>query len=270
MSMIFPGMDPYLEHPAGWQGVHNSMVVYIRDQLQPQLLPRFVASLEARVFVETPSRDDPLPDVFSMQRRRQSGGGATAVSEAPAPKRVHAYPREMNEAYVEILDRQSGQAVVAVIELVSPTNKYAGTGRKAYLDKQEQVLKSTAHLVEIDLLRNGPSVVAVPEYVARAEDDYDYLVSVNRAEGLRENYDIYPIHLRDRLPVIGIPLAEGVADARLDLQAVMERTWETGAYDGYVRYDLPCRPPLAPDDQAWADALIRAADIAQSKPQVSS
>ena len=71
MSMIFPGMDPYLEEPAGWQGVHNAMVVYIRDQLQPQLLPRFVAALEARVFVESPSRDDRLPDVFVMKRRRR-------------------------------------------------------------------------------------------------------------------------------------------------------------------------------------------------------
>jgi hypothetical protein len=138
------------------------------------------------------------------------------------------------------------------------------------LDKQEQVLASTAHLIEIDLLRNGPSVVAVPEFLARAEDDYDYLVCVNRAEGLRGDYDIYPIGLRARLPVVGIPLADGVDDARLDLQAVMEKAWEAGGYDGFIRYDLPCRPPLDPEDQAWADGLIRAAGVVQSNPQASS
>ena len=48
------------------------------------------------------------------------------------------------------------------------------------------------------------------------------------------------------------------------------RAWEAGAYDAIVRYDLPCRPPLDPEDQAWADELIRAAGVAQSSPQVSS
>jgi hypothetical protein len=32
MSMIFPGMDPYLEHPQRWIGVHSRLVVYIADQ----------------------------------------------------------------------------------------------------------------------------------------------------------------------------------------------------------------------------------------------
>ena len=32
--MIFPGMDPYLEDPRVWPGVHSRMVVYIADHLQ--------------------------------------------------------------------------------------------------------------------------------------------------------------------------------------------------------------------------------------------
>jgi hypothetical protein len=267
--MIFPGMDPYLEHPSIWQGVHNSLVVYVRDQLQPQLLPRFVATIEARVFVQAPSSEDRLPDVFVLRRHRPSNATATAVREAPAPRLVRALPTELTESYIEIRDRQSGQALVTVIEIVSPTNKYAGTGRRAYLEKQLQVLSSTAHLVEIDLLRTGPSVVAVPEYVARGDGDYDYLISVNRAAETREEFEIYQVELRQRLPVVGIPLTEGFPDARLELQAVMERAWAAGAYDGYVRYDLPCRPPLDPEDQAWADALIHSAG-AQSSPQPSS
>jgi hypothetical protein len=87
---------------------------------------------------------------------------------------------------------------------------------------------------------------------------------------LRENYDIYPIGLRAPLPVVGIPLADGVDDARLNLQAVLEKTLEAGAYDAFVRYDLPCRPPLDPEDQAWADGLIRAAGVVQNNPQASS
>jgi hypothetical protein len=35
MATVFPGMDPYLEDPQIWPGVHSALVVYIRDQLQP-------------------------------------------------------------------------------------------------------------------------------------------------------------------------------------------------------------------------------------------
>ena len=33
----FPGMDPYLEHPALWPGVHQSLITYLRDALVPDL-----------------------------------------------------------------------------------------------------------------------------------------------------------------------------------------------------------------------------------------
>ncbi len=67
------------------------------------------------------------------------------------------------ELYIEILDRESGMRVVTVIELVSPSNKYAGPGRDKYVAKQQEVLQSDSNLVEIDLLRFGPHVLAVPE-----------------------------------------------------------------------------------------------------------
>jgi hypothetical protein len=35
MSMIFPGMDPYLEEPLLWPDVHASFIVYLREHLRP-------------------------------------------------------------------------------------------------------------------------------------------------------------------------------------------------------------------------------------------
>ncbi len=49
MAMIFPGMDPYLEHPVLWPGVHNTLIVYFAEQLAPLLRPRYAASVEQRV-----------------------------------------------------------------------------------------------------------------------------------------------------------------------------------------------------------------------------
>ena len=33
MSMVFPGMDPYLESTTLWPGLHAALIVYLRDPL---------------------------------------------------------------------------------------------------------------------------------------------------------------------------------------------------------------------------------------------
>jgi hypothetical protein len=70
---------------------------------------------------------------------------------------------------------------------------------------------------------------------------------------------VYPRQLRQRLPRIGVPLADGDPDAVLDVQAVLAQTYEAGSYRERLRYDRPCVPSLPAEDQAWADELIRTA-----------
>jgi len=257
MAMIFPGMDPYLEEPQLWQGLHSALIVYIRDHLQPSLRPRYLAVIEERVFVEGPDREI-IPDTWIRRNRPQAEGGVT-VADADAPDLVRVPALEIHETYLQILDRQSGQQVVTVLELVSPTNKYQGPGRVSYVDKQREVLGSQAHLVEIDLLRNGPHVMAVPERVARGRGPYDYLCCVNRALGRREEYELYRRGLPERLPRIRIPLASSDPDVVLDVQAVLAEAYDRGSYADRIDYSQPCRPTLPAADQAWADERIREA-----------
>ena len=258
MALIFPGMDPYLENPAIWPGVQSAMAVYLRDQLQPRLQPRYVASLEERVFIEDTTRVM-RPDVLIKRKRPPQPQGGVAVLEGDAPELVRVADQEIHESFVAILDRATGQRVVAVIELVSPTNKFAGPGRDAYVTKQHEVLSSQAHLVEIDLLRTGPHVLTVQEWAVRDLGPYDYLVCVNRARATRNEYEVYRRGLRDRLPRIHVPLADDDPDAILDLQSVLAQTYEAGLYRELLSYDQPCVPPLSPEDQTWANEVIRAA-----------
>lgn len=60
--MIFPGMDPYLEHPQYWSGAHSSLIFLMLEQLQPLLLPQYVASIEERGYVEGADRNV-VPDL---------------------------------------------------------------------------------------------------------------------------------------------------------------------------------------------------------------
>ena len=260
MSLIFPGMDPYLENPKRWSDVHAAFIVYLREVLHPLIRPRYIASIEQRVFVEGPDRQV-VPDVH-LTRHRPEAHASSAVAvleEEDVAVEVVIPSLEIRETYIALLDRESGDRIVTVIELVSPTNKYAGPGRVSYQGKQAEVLASDAHLVEIDLLRNGPHVLAVAEWASRGRGDYDYLIGVNRAMGDRSRYSIYPRILRHRLPRVRIPLAGDDPDAVLDLQAVLAMTYERGGYRDRLDYSRPCVPPLFREDQEWADGLIRAA-----------
>lgn len=49
MPSPFPGMDPYLEERAVWPDVHTSLMTYIREALQPQIRPKYVARTGERI-----------------------------------------------------------------------------------------------------------------------------------------------------------------------------------------------------------------------------
>jgi hypothetical protein len=257
--MIFPGMDPYLEHPAVFPGIHGPMIVYLRDQLTPRIRPRYVASVGERVYVEGPEERPIAPDVWVRRSPREEGALSPAgVAVVDEPVMVEVPGLEIHEPYIEILDRQSAMRVVTVIEVVCPSNKYAGPGRQAYLAKQREVRTSEAHLVEIDLLRYGPHVLAVAEAHVRGRFLYDYLISVNRAAEPRNRFEVYPRTVPQRLPRIRVPLAGGDRDVPLDLQAALEQAYEAGSYRERIAYRAACEPPLDREAQAWADGLIRA------------
>ena len=82
-------------------------------------------------------------------------------------------PIEVQEGDLEVREVAT-QAVVTVIEVLSPANKRPGRGREAYLQKRDLVLGSYTHLVESDLLRSG---AAMPMAGAGAASNYRIVVS---------------------------------------------------------------------------------------------
>jgi hypothetical protein len=262
MPLIFPGMDPYLERPDLWPDVHDSLVFCIREQLQARLRERYHATIVERVYIEERNQER-IVDVGIRRAspRRSSRGRAAAaavVAELDEPLRINVAGVEIHESFITIRSKESGRRIVAVIEVVSPANKRPGPGRRLYQEKQRELIDSNSHLIEIDLLRRGRHVVAVPAAAVRAQSDYDYLISIHRGgdeAGL--TFLVYPIGVRDRLPRVRVPLA-GDDYVPLDLRAALERTYEAAAYGDVIDYTKPCRPPLSPEDQAWADRQIKA------------
>lgn len=256
MAGPFPGMDPWLENPRLWAGVHTSLITYIRDSLQPKLRPRYVAAIEERVYVSTMGRAF-VPDVSVRTRLHDPTiGSATAIIEPDQPVVLEVHQEEVHEPFLEILDRQTNQKVVTVIEVLSPSNKQKGTGKRLYQVKQKEVLQSKANLVEIDLLRGGTHVVAMPQADADRAGFFDYLVCVSAVPDRGKRFVLYPTTVRQRLPRLAIPLKSSDEHVTLDLQPIFDRIYEAGDYADRIQYTKPCVPRLRPDDQAWSRQLI--------------
>jgi hypothetical protein len=249
MKSPFPGMDPWLEHPARWPNVHQSVITYSRDALQRQIGDRYFVSIGERVYVEAPEQTC-YPDVSILEQRR--AGGTALEVEADRPVVVILEAVEHREVFLEILDAVSGERVVTVIEVLSPSNKRPGQGRDLYRRKQDAVLASTASLVEIDLLRDGEPTVALP---SQRHADSAYRVVVSPAAN-RFRRELYPIRLRDPLPRVAIPLLEGDRPAVLDLHAVLDEAYEKGGFGRRIDYEKPPLPPLRPEDREWAHGML--------------
>lgn len=258
----FPGMDPYLEHPVLWPGVHQGLIGNARAALNAILPPQYVADMGERLYIVQPERSI-YPDVLVLEHpsagapvEQAAGGTAVAVASDP-PWVVTIAPAEMREVFIEILAVADQSRVVTVIEVLSPSNKTAGSeGRTLYLTKQQENLESQTHLIELDLLHQGEHTAAPPQWKLLERGRSDYLVSLHRG-GQGARYEVWAIPLRQRLPRIHVPLAGGDPDVVLDLQVIFDRCYDEGGYARRLDYRREPPIPLAGDDAQWADQLLR-------------
>lgn len=165
----------------------------------------------------------------------------------------------ITEGFIEIVEAGSRRRVVTVIEVLSLANKSPGEGQRLYCQKQKELRQGRVSLVEIDLLRAGTRVLAVPEERIPLSHRTTYQACVRRGWVNIEG-EVYRVPLRDRLPSIKIPLRETDADVTLDLQRLIEQAYHNGAYDD-IDYRAEPEPPLEPDDAVWADALLRGKNL---------
>jgi hypothetical protein len=257
MPSPFPGMDPYIEAPELWSDFHTDLAAEIRAQLNRVLQPRYFASLEAYAtyeIVEIGEARGIRPDVGIWQRQPPVGdapGGVATITPAPAESEV-PFEVPLRLYHVQIRATAS-QQLVAVIEILSPVNKRPG--HEAYEDyrrKRRDLLRSAAHLMEIDLLRGGERPP-----LERPVPAAPYYVTLSRA-GHRPYVKVWPIPLSEPLPVPPVPLLEPDPDVPLDLGAAVASVYERGAYAVRIDYrQPPPPPPLAPVEAEWVEVLLR-------------
>jgi hypothetical protein len=226
MSSPFPGMDPYLEG-VRWPGFHHDLATEIKRQLLPRLLPRYYADTSTYFLVDTGEEVEITQNIYPD----------VGVMEG------------MPHSQVEIRDLQDHRLVTA-IEFLSPTHK-RGAGRKQYLRKRLHILRSTTHLIELDLLRHGRRLPWT-----RKLPPASYYVYLSRAE-TRTEIDIWHLGLPQALPEVPVPLLNGDPDVPLDLQMALTAVYDSSRYDLLLNYSEPSDIPLAPAQADWVDRWLK-------------
>jgi hypothetical protein len=261
MPSPFPGMDPYIEAPELWPNMHLSLIAEIRNALNIVLPPNYVADIGERVFLEHfPGSMGPDVAVVKFPKTPKpkfshDGGVAVAVDVCDEPMRLLTFVEETRQPFVQIIRTGNESTIVVEIEVLSPTNKASGRGRRNYLQKQERLLFGGAHFIEIDLLRAGKHTIACPRPSKDQHIPWDYLVSLHRAASFNE-FEVWARTVRQSLPRISVPLLNSDSDVVLDLQRVFSKCYDQGRFNIKLDYSIPPKPPLNPEDAAWAQELL--------------
>jgi Protein of unknown function (DUF4058) len=204
MPSPFPGMDPYLEQPVFWSEFHNRLIVAIADAIVPSLLPRYYVGVETRTY-------------------RDHDDGELLPQEVTLP-----VSSETKERYLEV--REAGtDAVIAVIEVLSPKNKRKGDGRVAYEAKRQKILDSAWHLVEIDLLRSDSPMAM------QGATGTDYRVLVSRLER-RPKAELYGFTLQEAIPSFPLPLKSPSEVVMVAIQTIVQGVYDRGGYAVRIDY----------------------------------
>jgi hypothetical protein len=251
-------MDPYIEAPHLWSDFHSDLAAEIRAALNAQIRPRYIARMTEYVtyeIIEIAEKTSISPDVSVWQTQPEVdmySGSATLTITPPSVESLIELEAPLSLYSVEMRVVETKE-LVTVIEILSPVNKRPG--HKAYRDyrrKRQELLRSPTHFMEIDLLRGGErSPLKRPVPLA------SWYVSLSRATR-RPTVEVWSIQLKDKLPVLPVPLLEPDPDVALDLGAVVASVYERGGYDTVIDYRQAPPPPAFLDAEfRWLDEHLR-------------
>ena len=253
----FPGMDPYLESDI-WIEFHQTLAHEIRAQLMRRLPSEYVALLERYYAVDysglslvsRSSKQGIYPDIHVV--RIKEAVAAYKTIAPPAIELVSPVPEKVPILRIEIQD-VAERRLVTVIEILSPANKQ-GPGFDEYVKKRTALLQTSTHLLELDLLRGGERIPLIGGELPPAP----YYVFLSRFTH-RPYTEIWPLPLREPLPVVPVPLLPPDADVPLDLQAAVEACFAIVRYhERLLDYSQPPPPPsLNPEDLAWIRSILQ-------------
>lgn len=234
-----------------WTDVHNSLIAAIGDAIVPEVAPDYYVGLERRAYLLKPDdivfvgRADLaiITDKSPVTTPATSSFNGVMTVEVPMTD-------EIGEDYLEIHEVKSGK-LITLIEVLSPTNKISREGREQYMQKRSQILPARTNLIEIDLLRSGEPMPVVGRTVST-----DYRTLISRGHQ-RPKAQLYGFGVRRSILEFPLPTLPHETEPQVDLNTILHDLYIRARFDLRLDYSQQPLPPLAEDDAAWAQALIR-------------
>ncbi len=221
MPNPFPGMNPYLEAERFARGLQLALSCRTADVFNTVLGPAYFATNASR----------------SWKGEEE---------------------QERNEHFAQIFHLSQQQTPVCIIEFLSRRSKIER--REEYLELQQERLNSSSHMVEVDLLRDGPTTVAGAISTIGWPRNTHYVVSLHRAGGGGQ-FEIWPANVRHRLPRVPVPLRPKDGHVTLDVGALINTQYDSGRFHRRLDYAREPLPPFQGEDAAWLDARLREAGL---------
>jgi hypothetical protein len=230
-------MDPYIEFRGLWGYFHDALIGELRRAVAAVLPERYVVRYAERTYVEFVDSDligvhnkQVIPDV-AVERVGPAngaairGGGGVAIAE-PETLTMHGLVEsEQREIFLEISQLDPERRLVTSIEVLSPSNKlYGSPGWQLYNEKRRLFLNGCAHLIEIDLLRNGRRMPMREPWPPSP-----YAVLLLRKEQTPK-CQVWSAYFDRRLPRLIVPLAAPDADLLIELQPLVDSIYAVSRY----------------------------------------
>lgn len=223
-----------------WDRVHGLWPAVMVQHLFKLLPARYHVAPQVHLGsyfeVDIATYEDEGPD-DSFPSDDSAGGVATALQVLPEPTLTipSEFP-EPDEYEVRIFDAEDNQRLVAVIELVSPSNKDRPESRRAFVSKCLTLLQQDVCVSIVDLVTIRPFNLYMDllEELGKTDPTFQPAPSLYaatlRRRGLPPRYalDLWSFTLTIGQPLPGLPIGllnnEGVV---LDLEATYEETCRT-------------------------------------------
>jgi hypothetical protein len=209
-------VDPQIERQGLWWVFHKHLMVEMFEWLRQRLGDEYLVDFDSQVLL-IPYAPGPvrslLPDVSVAALAPARVIAVPAGPEAtPALLEVDEELTEVEQYSIHIRQRNQpdlldplGFQVVAVVELLSPSNKgqTGSADRRKFLAKRHSYLASPVSYTEIDLLMAGERDLPQPVEPLEA---YPYMVWSSQVQTQARHYWGWGWETADPLPAITVPL----------------------------------------------------------------
>jgi len=243
-------MDPWLESPRVFPDFRFSFIVKLSGHIN-QLLPEgFYSRLAFRKWFEPSGHTLTEPDVLVPRNE---------LPDAVLVPLGGTLWEERQESFVEICSLEyDPHRVCTHLDLASRENKTTEhPTRTLYSQQQRQDIWDGVNRVDFDLLREGqPTTLASVALLPKSLDVAPYSATLYR-DADPNRLTVHQFGLFDLLPKIAVPLGKGYSDIHVDLASLISECYEGARYDRWGIYARPCDPPLTPEQQAWAEGILR-------------